>query len=40
LTNYGKWKLQNEGYYRNATISDRRTEDSREEIAPVTSLDE
>jgi len=24
---FGKWKLQNEGYQGNSTISDRRTED-------------
>jgi hypothetical protein len=38
LTNYEKWKLQNEGYQRNATIRGRRTENIRDENAPVTSI--
>jgi len=38
MTNFGKWKSQNEGYQGNETITDRRTETSREEDEPATSI--
>jgi len=40
VTNFGKWKSQNDKYQRNAVIIDGRTEDFtvHEENGPVTSI--
>ena len=38
MTNFGKCKLQKEGFQGNATISDRKQKILREEDEPVTSI--